>query len=100
MRQNGNDAAKNRVRKEKTMAVAILYAGALLIIAAGAAFCAASQIYGFSFSILNSRIPGILFGAVIVFLGIRYFLSVHKLKAEIFGTDAGFSWSNFKGGKK
>jgi len=43
--------------------------------------------------------PGVVFGMVILFLGIRYFLSLSKLKDEVYKS-SGFSWSNFKREKK
>ena len=36
------------------------------------------------------------FGAVVAFLGIRYLLSVRKLKGDVYKTTSQFSWSNFK----
>ena len=52
-----------------------------------------------SFKILNSSVPGALFGLLVLYLGIRYYFSVIKLKEEVFKASSKFSWSNFKGKK-
>jgi CO dehydrogenase/acetyl-CoA synthase epsilon subunit len=39
---------------------------------------------------------GSIFGAMAAFLGARYFLSVKKLKAEVYKESSRFSLSNFK----
>jgi hypothetical protein len=51
---------------------------------------------GVTLKVLNSQIPGAVFGAVIAFLGVRYLLSVRTLKNEIYNSDSSFSTSNFK----
>lgn len=76
-------------------AIIALYAGAIAIICAGVALGTVSQIYGAQFSVFSSKIPGLCFGAIVAFLGVRYLISVHKLQQQMKDSD-GFSWSNFK----
>ena len=76
-------------------AIIALYAGAIVITCAGVALGVISQIYGSEFAVFSSRIPGLCFGAIIAFLGVRYLLSVRRLQQQMKTSD-GFSWSNFK----
>jgi hypothetical protein len=46
---------------------------------------------------MQSSIPGAVFGMVIAFLGVRYFLAVGRLRKEVFRATSRFSWHNFKG---
>jgi hypothetical protein len=45
---------------------------------------------------MNNQIHGAVFGIVIIFLGARYFLSVQKLKGEVYKSISRFSWGNFR----
>ena len=80
----------------KVAAVWLLFATAGLITLAGVAFLAYSILNGVSFTVMRTSIPGELFGAVIAFLGVRYILSVRKLRARLYATHSRFSWRNFK----
>ena len=51
-----------------------------------------------SLSVLNTRVPGFVFGLLIAFLGIRYFMSVRTLSRDVFKQECVFSWQNFKRG--
>jgi hypothetical protein len=46
--------------------------------------------------VLNTQIAGYIFGLVVVFLGVRYFRSVLKLRKKISGEEIKFSWNNFR----
>lgn len=89
-------AKSNEVNKTKAVSIMVLRLLAITIILAGASFSLYSIIYGISLMVLNNSIPGAVFGLVILFLGIRYLLSVQKLKAEVYKPTSNFSWSNFK----
>jgi hypothetical protein len=91
-----NQESKPTIEGSKVASIAALLICSLLIIVFGAAFSVYSLVNNISFSVLQSQIHGAVFGAVIVFLGVRYFLSVQKLKAEVYKTTSRFSWSNFK----
>jgi len=84
------------VGKEKLLPIVTLYVVSGVIILIGAAFSVFSIVNDISLPVLTSQIPGAVFGAVMMFLGIRYLLSVRKLKAEVFKSTSSFSWSNFK----
>ncbi len=90
-----------RAKSEKTPAatgrailIALLYALSVAIILLGAWFCVTSMVSGVRLAVLASSIPGAVFGLVILFLGVRYFLSLSRLRKEVFAS-SGFSWSNF-----
>lgn len=87
------------VGKEKLIAIWTLYVASMAIMLIGASFGVLSVINNISIPVLSSQIPGVVFGAVILFLGVRYFLSVRKLKAEVYKSTSSFSWSNFRTGK-
>lgn len=64
------------------------------IIILGAVFSVYSVLNNISFSVMSAKIPAVLFGAVVVFLGARYFLATIKLWSKIKGQK--FSWRNFR----
>ncbi len=82
----------------KLVVIGALFATSAVIVLLGLAFCVYSTINGVEFLVFQAKIPGMVFGVVIAFLGMRYFLAVQKLKAEVYKSDSRFSWSNF--GKK
>lgn len=84
------------VEREKVISIFVLFAVSTLITLAGAFFSVFSLVNSISLPILSSQIPGVVFGLVILLLGIRYFISVKKLKAEVYKSTAKFSWSNFR----
>jgi hypothetical protein len=87
---------KPTIDSAKVTPITALFITALLIAFAGAAFSIYSVVNNVSFSVLDSQIHGAVLGVVIMFLGIRYFLSVQKLKTEVYKSTSCFSWSNFK----
>jgi hypothetical protein len=87
------------VERKKVIAVGILFLTSVAIMVFGAFIIVFSQLNNVNFMVLSAQIPGAVFGAVITFLGIRYFLAVKKLKTEVYKTTAKFSWSNFKKAK-
>jgi hypothetical protein len=91
-------AQENRqaVDRRKALAIGALFAASAAITLLGFAFCAVSAIHHVDFQVLGSEVPGAVFGVVIAFLGVRYFLSVRRLKAEVYKSEVHFSWSNFK----
>lgn len=92
-----NTQANGGVRTGKMVVIILLYMVSALIGIMGLAFCVYSQIRDVRIAVMNSSIPGTVFGAVIAFLGVRYFLAVGKLRKEVFKRDSRFSWNNFKG---
>ena len=91
---------KQSVKKEKRVLIALLYAIAIVIILLGASFCVYSVINNVQFAVLSSSIPGFVFGLVVIFLGVRYVISLQKLKAQVYETTSSFSWDNFEKAKK
>ena len=85
--------------KRKVIIVNFLYATTMIIIFLGIFFSIFSLVNQINFKILNSSIPGVLFGVLVLYLGIRYYFSVAKLKEELIKTSSKFAWSNFKGEK-
>lgn len=82
--------------KSKVIIINILFAITSIIIFLGIFFSIFSLVNHISFKILNSSIHGIVFGFLVLYLGIRYYFSVIKLKEELFKSSSKFSWSNFK----
>ncbi len=78
----------------KLAAVIALFAGSTIITMLGAGFAVYSILNGVSFKVLNADIPGFIFAAVVIFLGVRFFLSTMKMSKKLEGKE--FSWSNFK----
>ena len=88
-------AAKSSMTKGKVVMLVILYVVSVLIVLLGAGFCVYSMITGAQLKVMSSTIPGFVFGMVILFLGVRYFMSLSKLREEVMKS-SGFSWSNFR----
>lgn len=84
------------VGKGKVFVIAALFALSFTIVILGVSFSVYSMMNDVSFLVLSSQIHGAVFGLVIVFLGVRYVLSVRKLKEKVYKADSMFSWSNFK----
>ena len=82
--------------KQKAVIINLLYATTIIIILLGVFFIIYSLVNDVSFKVLNTTVSGAIFGMVVAYLGARYFLSVTKLKAELYKTTSKFSWSNFK----
>ncbi len=95
-----NQASSPYVGKEKVIPIITLFIVSIVIILLGTAFSVYSLVNGITIPVLSNQIPGAVFGAVIVFLGIRYLISVRRLKAEVYKQTSTFSWSNFKKEKK
>lgn len=89
-----NQAYAPTVEMGKVVSIIVLFSTSIVIIFLGASFSVFSVVYDISFTVLSSQIHGAIFGLVV--LGVRYFLSVKKLKAEVYKTTSKFSWSNFK----
>ena len=94
-----NQSAVTVINKHKVIIINLLYIATLIIIFLGIFFSLFSLVNHINFKVLNSSIPGVVFGFLVVYLGIRYYLSVTKLKEELFKTSSNFSWRNFKGKK-
>ena len=70
------------------------FAGAIAL--SGAFFCVYSFLNGASFQVFNVKTPGVVFGLIVVYFGVRSILSVHTLRAQLYRDDSKFSWGNFK----
>jgi polyferredoxin len=91
----------SRIKNQQTDAVKVtaitaLFAASVLIMLLGAGFAVYSYLYDVYFLVMNNQIHGAVFGIVIIFLGARYFLSVQKLKGEVYKSISRFSWGNFR----
>jgi membrane associated rhomboid family serine protease len=82
--------------KSKVITINILFITTLIIIFSGIFFSIFSLINNIHFEVLSSSISGAIFGILVLYLGIRYYLSVTKLKEELYRSSAKFSWRNFK----
>jgi cytochrome c biogenesis protein CcdA len=87
------------VDRKKVLSITLLFIGSIAIMLAGVVLGVISVINNATFRVLNADIPGVVFGAVVVFLGARYFLAVRKLKKEVYKSSSQFSWSNFRKNK-
>ncbi len=87
---------EHNVEKKKVIAIWALFLSSAAIVLLGISFCLYSYLNNVEYKVLSSKIPGEIFGVIIAFLGVRYFLSVRKLKTEVYKTASRFSWSNFK----
>lgn len=93
-------AATIPVDSSKKVVIAVLFLVDCAIAISGAFFTVYSFINNISFKVINTQVPGILFGLVVLYFGIRYFFLLMKLKDEVYKPVNRFSWSNFKLKKK
>lgn len=87
---------KQKVEKTKVLAISTLLITSIVITVLGTFLSIISIKNNISFTVFKSQVSGTIFGLVIIFLGIRYFFSVQKLKAEVYKATNKFSWSNFR----
>lgn len=80
----------------KIMIIRALFVLAVAITLSGVAFTVYSAFAQQTFRVLNAPLPGFLFGMIVIYFGVRSFLSVRKLREEVYKKNAHFSWSNFK----
>ncbi|MDP4153124.1 MAG: hypothetical protein Q8865_06785 [Bacillota bacterium] len=85
-----------KVAGNKLIIIALLYVTSVLITISGIFFCIYSAISNLSFKIINTNMPGLVFGLLVAYLGLRYFISVKKLSSEVYKPTSIFSWSNFR----
>ena len=81
---------------QKVIIINVLFGAAIIIMLLGTYFSAYSLMHNVSFKVLNTSVHGAVFGLTVIYLGLRYFLSVTKLKKELFKSTSKFSWDNFK----
>ncbi|HPE16415.1 MAG TPA: hypothetical protein PK597_05615 [Oscillospiraceae bacterium] len=84
------------VEKGKIIAISALFLVSAVIVALGAAFSIYCVCNGVEFYVLTSRVPGVVFGLAVMFLGVRYILAVRRLKKEVYKPTSEFSWRNFR----
>lgn len=87
-------------QKMKVVIITALYVTASLIMASGVLFGIYSYFNDVSFLVINTNVHGMIFGMVVGYLGLRYFLLVKKLEKEVYKPTSNFSWENFKKKKK
>ncbi|OJU11073.1 MAG: hypothetical protein BGN88_13290 [Clostridiales bacterium 43-6] len=80
----------------KRLSIYALRGLALLLIASGTVFSIYSIVQNVTIPVFGVATSGAVFGALVVYLGIRNFLSVGKLKTEVYKPNAQFSFDNFK----
>jgi len=86
--------------RKKILSITVLTLTSSLIVVVGLSFGIVSILSDIHYTVMGSTINGSVFAAVITFLGIRYFLSVQKLKKEVYKSSSQFSWDNFTSDKK
>ncbi|MDD3142148.1 MAG: hypothetical protein PHX08_24730 [Lachnospiraceae bacterium] len=86
--------------RQKDIIINFLFAITIIIMLLGFGFSVYSVVNNVSFQIINSSIHGAVFGMMVIYLGFRYFLSVKKLRGELYKASSKFSWANFKKEKK
>jgi hypothetical protein len=89
-----------RVLDQKVLSIGLLFTTTIVIMLLGLFFIIYSARNNISFPVLNTKVHGSLLGSMVVYLGIRNYLSVKKLRREVYKNDSVFLWSNFKKSKK
>lgn len=95
-----NETKTQEVDVTKKIIMNLLLAVSIFIMTSGIGFGIYSIVHHIEFLVLKANVPGSIFGLVVAYLGLRYFLSVIKLKKEVYKPTSSFSWKNFKKEKK
>jgi hypothetical protein len=88
--------AVTTAEKPKVIIITALYTTTIIIMFLGIYFSIFSLVNNISFKVLNASVPGIIFGMLVFYLGLRYFFAVGKLRTEVYKNTSRFSWRNFK----
>lgn len=83
----------------KIIIVTFLYLVSILILASGLGYSVYSLLADTSFTVFGTSVHGFVFGLLVFYLGLRYFLSVKKLKDELYKSSSVFYWKNFSKNK-
>jgi polyferredoxin len=92
---HGNDR-NLEIERSKTLSILFLTVLSIAIITMGLVFSVYSVLYSISFTVLNNSVHGVVFGLMVIYLGLKYFFSVKKLKIEVYKPTSRFSFNNFK----
>ena len=84
----------------KRFAIIFLFTLDILILISGITLTIYNYINNVSYLILRTTVPGFLLGAVVVFIGIRYFKSILRVRNNVYKDNLSFDWGNFKREKK
>ncbi len=82
--------------QHKRLIVYALYAGVLVILFLGLFFCAFSVMNNIHLQVLSASVPGIVFGLLVVYFGIRFYFQVTDFRTELMKNHYVFSWDNFR----
>ena len=86
--------------RQKTIIIFFLYLGTLIIMFLGVFFGTYSILNNIKLQVLNASIPGIIFGLLVTYLGLRYFFMVTEFKNDFYESTSKFSWGNFRKEKR
>ncbi|BCN31258.1 hypothetical protein [Anaeromicropila herbilytica] len=67
----------------KAVAIFLLYISALMIMFSGAFYSFYSVINHITLKVISSEISGAVFGILVLYLGIRYYIAVLKLRVDV-----------------
>ena len=90
----------NQKTSKKVIFISLLFITSALIMLSGGYFTIYSIVNDINLMVLNSTVPGAIFGLLVFYLGLRYFFMVKKLKVEVYKKSSVFSWNNFKNNVK
>lgn len=82
--------------RQKKMIIGFLYLGTLIIMFLGIFFSTYSVLNKISIRVLGAAVPGIVFGLLVAYLGLRYFFQISDFKNGFYKSTAKFSWGNFR----
>lgn len=84
----------------KKISLGVLFSMNILILISAFLFSIYSLYFNVSVKVIKTNVPGVIFGILVFYLGIRYLMMFSKLKKQLNESDVKFSWSNFRKVKK
>ncbi|MBW8381251.1 MAG: hypothetical protein K0M69_01850 [Youngiibacter sp.] len=97
----GDDQLENnKVSTAKAASITALSLLSLVIMVLGAYYIVHSTTNGITIKVINASVPGSVFGLLVLYLGFKYWISVRKLRTEVYKMSSSFSIKNFSRNKQ
>lgn len=81
---------------DRKISILVLALMDFLLLVSGIIYFFYSINEGIYYMVLNAKIPGAVFAAAAIFLGVRYFRAILRMRNKMIKENLKFSWNNFR----
>lgn len=81
---------------DRKISIAILSVIDFLLLISGIIYFFYSIKTGVYYMVLNTKMPGAVFAAVAIYLGVRYLKAILQMRNRLVRENLKFSWNNFR----